>query len=63
MKQGKKITKVKPDIIAIGTDWLRKPYLEQIGLDVDYLEENNISLIFFPYTKGISSSEIKRRLS
>ena len=53
---------VIPDIIVIGSDWMRKDYLKQIGLDPDYLDENNISLAYVPYTWSISSTEIKRRI-
>jgi len=56
------ISYTNPDLIVIGTDWLRKPYLEQIGLTVDDLEANNISLMYVPYTKGISTTEIKARM-
>lgn len=56
------IDKVKPDIIAIGSDWARKDYYKQMSFDQDYLDGRGISLIYIPYTQGISSTEIKRRL-
>lgn len=56
------ILQVKPDIIAIGSDWARKDYYKQMGFTQDWLDENGISLIYIPYTDGISSTEIKRRL-
>ena len=56
------IEDIKPDIIAIGSDWARKDYYKQMGFDQDWLDERGISLIYIPYTKGISSTEIKRRL-
>ncbi len=56
------INQFEPKIIAIGTDWLRKPYLEQIGLDVDYLEKKKIGLLFLPYTTTISTTDIKSRI-
>lgn len=56
------IEKVSPDIIAIGSDWARKDYYKQMGFDQDWLDGWNISLIYIPYTEGISSTEIKRRL-
>lgn len=56
------IETVEPNIIAIGTDWLKKDYLKQVGLTVKYLEGKNISLLYTPYTYGISTTEIKRRL-
>ena len=56
------IEDIKPDIIAIGSDWARKDYYKQMGFTQDWLDERGISLIYIPYTKGISSTEIKRRL-
>jgi len=57
------IDAVKPDIIAIGSDWARKDYHAQMQFDQDWLDERDISLIYIPYTDGISSTDIKRRLS
>ena len=51
------------EVVVIGTDWHRKDYLAQIGLTEEYLEEKGISLIYVPYTQGISTTEIKRRIS
>lgn len=56
------ILQVQPNIIAIGTDWARKDYYKQMQFTQDWLDEKNISLIYIPYTKGISSTEIKTRL-
>lgn len=51
------------DMIVVGSDWMKKDYLKQIGLTVEYLEGNNISLSYVPYTQGISTTEIKRRIT
>jgi len=56
------IEEVNPSIIAIGTDWARKNYYEQMQFTQDWLDEKNIMLLYVPYTKGISSTEIKKRL-
>lgn len=56
------ILQVRPDIIAIGSDWARKDYYKQMGFTQDWLDEQGISLIYIPYTQGISSTEIKKRL-
>lgn len=53
---------VRPDIVAIGSDWARKDYYKQMSFTQDWLDEHGISLIYIPYTQGISSTEIKRRL-
>jgi glycerol-3-phosphate cytidylyltransferase len=52
----------EPDIIAIGSDWARKDYYKQMNFDQDWLDEKNISLIYIPYTKGISSTFIKGKI-
>lgn len=57
------ILQVNPDIIAIGSDWARKDYYKQMQFTQDWLDERDISLIYIPYTEGISSTEIKRRLA
>lgn len=56
------IRSVMPDLIAIGTDWARKDYFAQMQFDVDWLEANGIGLVYLPYTLGISSTEVKKRL-
>lgn len=56
------ILQVQPDVIAIGSDWARKDYYKQMGFSQDWLDQNDIMLLYIPYTEGISSTEIKRRL-
>ena len=56
------ILQVSPNIVAIGTDWAKKDYYKQMQFTQDWLDEKDISLIYIPYTKGISSTEIKTRL-
>jgi glycerol-3-phosphate cytidylyltransferase len=56
------IERVYPDIIAIGSDWARKDYYQQMGFDQDWLDARDISLIYIPYTEGISSTAIKERM-
>ena len=55
------IEMVKPDIIAIGSDWARKDYYAQMQFDQDWLDERNIALVYIPYTKGISTTNLKWR--
>lgn len=57
------IEDTQPNIIAIGSDWARKDYYKQMGFDQYWLDEHDISLIYVPYTPGISSTDIKARLS
>jgi glycerol-3-phosphate cytidylyltransferase len=56
------ILSVQPDVIAIGSDWARKDYHKQMNFTQDWLDKLNISLIYIPYTQGISSTDIKTRL-
>jgi glycerol-3-phosphate cytidylyltransferase len=53
---------LRPDIIAVGSDWARKDYYKQMSFDQDWLDERNIKLLYIPYTQGISTTELKRRL-
>jgi glycerol-3-phosphate cytidylyltransferase len=57
------IEMVKPDYIVIGSDWAKKNYYEQMGFDQDWLDERGIGLVYVPYTRGISSTELKRRIA
>ena len=57
------ILSINPSIIAIGDDWAQKDYYSQMNFTQEWLDENNIVLIYIPYTKGISTTELKRRLS
>lgn len=56
------IEEVNPNIIAIGSDWARRDYYAQMGFSQDWLDARGISLIYIPYTQGISSTAIKARL-
>jgi glycerol-3-phosphate cytidylyltransferase len=51
------------NLIIIGSDWARKPYLEQIGVDWDWLDEHKISLAYVPYTWEISATSLKERIA
>ena len=50
------------DIVAIGSDWAKKDYYKQMNFTQDWLDEQNISLIYIPYTKGVSSTQIKTKI-
>ena len=55
------ISSVKPNFIAIGTDWATKDYYKQMDFTQDWLDFLGITLIYIPYTDIISTTEIKRR--
>lgn len=56
------ILSAKPKIIAIGDDWAHKDYFTQMDFTQDWLDENNIVLTYLPYTKGISTTDLKLRI-
>lgn len=56
------IRMIKPDLVAIGTDWARKDYHAQIATPIEYFEEHGIGMLYLPYTLGISSSFIKEKM-
>lgn len=53
----------QPDIIIIGSDWARRDYYSQMGFTQDWLDERGIGLAYIPYTKGISTTELKKRIA
>jgi glycerol-3-phosphate cytidylyltransferase len=56
------VDELDPDVLIIGSDWARKDYYKQMGFTQDWLDERGISLMYVPYTKGISSTAIKERI-
>lgn len=59
---GPQIERIRPRYLAIGSDWARKDYYAQIGVDQDWLDERGIILTYIPYTKGVSTSDLRSRL-
>ncbi|HLW32661.1 MAG TPA: adenylyltransferase/cytidyltransferase family protein [Aequorivita sp.] len=52
--------KLKFDVLFVGDDWYEQPSW------MDYeanLKENGARIVYFPYTKGISTTDLKKRLS
>jgi glycerol-3-phosphate cytidylyltransferase len=54
---------IEPDIIIIGSDWATKDYYKQMGFTQEWLDEKGIYLCYVPYHQGISTTDIKRRIS
>ncbi|GHT33218.1 hypothetical protein AGMMS49592_1380 [Endomicrobiia bacterium] len=48
-----KIKKLKFDIFVVGDDWAGK---------YDYLQELGVQVIYFPYGKGVSTTELKEKI-
>ena len=57
------IESVMPDLIVIGDDWARKDYYAQMQFTQVWLDERDIQLVYVPYTKGISTTELKQRIA
>lgn len=57
------ILSVKPNFVCIGDDWAKKDYYAQMQFTQEWLDQHDITLLYIPYTKNISTTEIKRRLS
>jgi cytidyltransferase-like protein len=56
------IQEVAPDYIMVGSDWARKDYYAQMSFDQDWLDDRGIGLIYVPYTRGVSSTDLKKRI-
>ena len=58
------IGKIKPSVLAVGSDWARKDYMSQVDCDQDYLDDMKIIMAYVPYVQEhpISTSEIIRRV-
>ena len=48
-----KVNKLNFDIFVVGDDWTGK---------YDYLKEQGISVLYFPYGKGVSSTSLKQKI-
>ena len=48
-----KVKKLNFDIFVVGDDWTGK---------YDYLKEMGITVVYFPYGKGVSSSNLKEKI-
>lgn len=48
-----KVAKLNFDIFVVGDDWAGK---------YDYLKEQGVTVVYFPYGKGVSSTELKARI-
>lgn len=53
----------EPDFIVIGDDWARKDYYAQMQFTQVWLDEQDIQLVYVPYTKGISTTDLKKRIA
>lgn len=56
------IEEVQPNVVIIGSDWARRDYYKQMNFDQDWLDEHRITLCYIPYTQGISTTDLKKRI-
>lgn len=48
--------------LVVGSDWLGRNYLEQIGVTAQEIVELGITVVFKPYFQRVSSTELKNRI-
>ena len=56
------IMSVDPKFLVIGSDWAKKDYYKQMNFTQEWLDENEIVLLYLPYTESISTTKIKEKL-
>jgi cytidyltransferase-like protein len=56
------IRRLRPDILAVGSDWAEKDVYARYKIDRLELTTLGVLLVYIPRTEGISTSELKRRL-
>lgn len=49
--------------VVHGDEWQGDSLLEQMKLTREWLREHDISLVYLPYTAGVTSSDIRARIS
>jgi len=57
------ILQVMPDYVVIGDDWARKDYYAQMQFSREWLDQLEIQLVYVPYTPGISTTDLKSRIT
>lgn len=50
---------LKPDVIAVGSDWHENGYLGQINVQQDWLDLHGVTVVYFPRTVGVSTSSLR----
>lgn len=55
------ILECAPTFLVHGDDWTGQSYLDQLGVDEKWLEQRGIQLVYAPYTRGVSTTDIIRR--
>lgn len=53
------LERIRPSFLVVGSDWHVKRYHEQIKVTQEELDELDVSVIYVPATKGISSTQLR----
>lgn len=53
------IRDLRPQLVVIGSDWIGRDYLTQIGTSEGELVTLNVAVVFLPRTPGISTSQLR----
>ena len=53
---------IHPDFIVVGSDWAVKDYYAQMQFTQKWLDDLEIQLCYVPYTEGISTTDLKKRI-
>jgi glycerol-3-phosphate cytidylyltransferase len=56
------ILSCRPRFIVHGDDWTGKAYLDQLGVDKEFLFHVGAEIVYPPYTQGVSTTQIIERL-
>jgi glycerol-3-phosphate cytidylyltransferase len=56
------VDSVRPNYVVVGDDWQQRDYNTQMGWDEAWLRDRDIGILFVPYTKEVSSSDIISRI-
>ncbi len=56
------LEQVQPDFVVIGSDWAARDYYAQMMFTQEWLDDRGISLVYVPYTEGISSTQVRERM-
>lgn len=55
------ILRARARYVVHGSDWQGNSLMDQMGLTKEFLDENNIMLVYVPYTVGVNSSDLIER--
>lgn len=50
---------LRPDVVAVGSDWHENSYLAQINVAQEWLDQHDVTVVYFPRTRGVSSSSLR----